>query len=191
MKPTILVVDYHPSWPKQFEDLKRIFNDALGNLVIAIEHVGSTSVPGLASKPILDIDLIVKEERQLNEVIPILVTLGYQSRGEMGIKGRYAFHAISEFSPEQEENITRPKHHLYCCIEGSLGLNNHLLFRNALRKSPVLITQYGELKKKLASLTDDIDHYVESKSAFIASVLTNSGLSSDHIKDVIHQNKKK
>lgn len=87
----ISIVDYDPNWAQQFQDLKDVFNDALKNDNIAIEHVGSTAVPGLASKPILDIDIIVDDENQLDEVTAVLVTLGYDFCGDMGIKDRYAF----------------------------------------------------------------------------------------------------
>lgn len=190
MKTTINVVDYNPAWPQQFQDLKTIFNNALGDHVI-IEHVGSTAVPGLAAKPILDIDLIIKDEAQLSTIVPIIKALGYQFMGDMGIKDRYAFNSVSELSPDTGIGTLWPKHHLYCCINDSLSLNNHLLFRDALRSDPTVAAKYGELKKKLALTTRDMDCYVESKSAFIAETLNQAGLSSDLIKEVIEQNRKK
>lgn len=190
MESTINVVDYNPVWPQQFQDLKTIFNDALRDHIISIEHVGSTSVPGLAAKPILDIDIIIKDKVQLNKIIPIVTLLGYQFMGDMGIKDRHAFNAISDLSPDTGRGTLWPKHHLYCCIEGSLSLNNHLLFRNALRNDPAAAAKYAELKKKLALTTNDIDCYVESKSAFIAEILSMAGISSDSVKEVIEQNRK-
>jgi GrpB-like predicted nucleotidyltransferase (UPF0157 family) len=191
MASIINVVDYNPDWPLQFQDLKTIFNNALGDNAIAIEHIGSTSVPDLAAKPILDIDIIVKDEAQLNIVIPVITLLGYKFVGDLGIKDRYAFNPVSDLSPYTVTNTLWSKHHLYCCIEGSLSLDNHLLFRNALRNSPTLAFEYGELKKRLASVTTDIDVYIESKSSFIAGVLKKAGLSSAHVKEIFDQNKKK
>lgn len=187
----ILVVDYHPSCPQQFQALKEVFSAALGDLIEAIEHVGSTSVPGLAAKPILDLDIIVKEEAQLHQVIPILTALGYTYVGEMGIKDRHAFNSSSDLSPTIGNGTLWPAHHLYCCISGSLALNNHLLFRDALRKDPELAFEYGQLKKKIALVNTDIDAYVTLKSPFIANVMDKAGLSSDLIKEVVEQNKKK
>jgi len=187
----INVMDYDPSWAQQFQHLKVIYNNALGDNFLSIEHVGSTSVPGLAAKPILDIDIVVKDEAQLNKVISVIVLLGYHFMGDQGIKERYAFKPVNDFSPYDGSGISQPKHHLYCCIEGSVSLNNHLLFRNALRKSRELATEYGEFKKGLALITSDIDVYVESKSSFITNVLKKKGFSADIIQEIIAQNKKK
>jgi GrpB-like predicted nucleotidyltransferase (UPF0157 family) len=110
--------------------------------------------------------------------------------GDLGIKERYAFERISELSPDNGSGKRWPAHHLYCCPKGSLSLKNHLLFRDALRNEPELAKQYGDLKKKLASITDDIDVYVESKSAFIADVLHRAGLSPVQLEAIIAQNKK-
>ncbi|MCX2452100.1 GrpB family protein [Pedobacter sp. PLR] len=187
----IKVVDYNPNWPQEFEALKTVFSNALGDVTDAIEHVGSTSVPGLAAKPILDIDIIVKGETQLHKVIPVMTSLGYQFAGEMGIKDRYAFNAVSNLNPDNRTGTLWPAHHLYCCIAGSLALNNHLLFRDALRDAPELAREYGQLKKRLATETSDIDTYVSSKSSFIAGDLNKAGLSSDLIKAVVEQNRKK
>ncbi len=101
MKGSIDIVTYNHEWPQQFQELKAVYSSALGDQVISIEHVGSTSVPGLAAKPVLDIDIIVADEAHLNKVIPVIVLLGYQFMGDMGIKDRYAFKRLSEFSPDK------------------------------------------------------------------------------------------
>ena len=186
----ISIVDYDPNWAQQFQDLKDVFNDVLKNDNVAIEHVGSTAVPGLASKPILDIDIIVDDENQLDEVITFLATLGYDFCGDMGIKDRYAFQPISDLSPFTAFSRIWPKHNLYCCIAGSISLQNHILFRDALRRSPKLAREYGALKATIALTTQDIAIYVESKSRFIANVLEREGLSEESINDVILQNRK-
>lgn len=188
---TIKIADYNPLWPEQFNVLKSLFTNALGTDIINVEHVGSTAVPGLAAKPILDIDIIVANEIQLNKVVPAIVSLGYQFLGDLGIKERYAFKPLSEFSPDDRSGTLRPKHHLYCCLEGSISLTNHLLFRNALRSDPALAQQYGELKKWLALDTTDIDVYIEGKSDFIARILQQAGIPAEHVKDIVEQNKKK
>ncbi|WP_316748084.1 GrpB family protein [Pedobacter gandavensis] len=187
----IQVVDYQPNWSLEFEALKTVFNNALGDINCPIEHVGSTAVPGLAAKPILDIDIIVSDEAQLHQVIPLITALGYEFAGEMGIKDRYAFNAVSNLNPDNRKGMIWPAHHLYCCIAGSPALNNHLLFRDALRSSPELVMEYGQLKKELAASTNDIDTYVNSKSSFITAVLDKAGLSSELIKEITLQNKKK
>lgn len=192
MKRVITVVDYSNNWPAQFNELKEVYVRFAGSIVEGIEHVGSTAIPGLAAKPILDIDLIVAGESQLKLLIPVLASIGYQYAGDLGIPDRYAFKAVSNQSPDDGSGRIWPEHHLYCCIANSISLTNHLLFRDMLRKHPELKDEYGALKKKLAGeVVDDIDRYVEGKSPFIAMVLTQAGITSTAIEDIIKQNKKK
>src|ERR1700758_3707621 len=90
--PTPLVIkEYDPQWPVLFEELRVKFSDLLGNMVSAIEHVGSTSVPGLAAKPIIDLDVLLASASYLPETIRRLATLGYKHEGDLGIAGREAF----------------------------------------------------------------------------------------------------
>lgn len=179
----IIVTDHSPQWAAAFEQLKKIYQQHLGHLVRDIQHVGSTSVPGLPAKPILDIDIIIDEEDKLPEIIRILAGMGYEYVGDLGIKDRYAFKSPSD--PEMP-------HHLYVCITGSDSLQNHLLFRDYLRAHPETAAQYGELKKRLsAQFADDIDSYVEQKTAFITAVLEKTGFAQDVLKEITLQNKKK
>jgi GrpB-like predicted nucleotidyltransferase (UPF0157 family) len=87
----IEVVDYDPSWPNTFESLCARLWPALADVALSIEHVGSTSVPGLAAKPIIDISSMVPENPDVPIGISRLATLGYIHRGDLGIKGREAF----------------------------------------------------------------------------------------------------
>jgi len=94
--PTPLVIkEYDPQWPVLFEELRVKFSGLLGNMVSAIEHVGSTSVPGLAAKPIIDLDVLLASASYLPETIRRLATLGYECEGDLGIAGREAF----EYAP--------------------------------------------------------------------------------------------
>lgn len=187
----INVEDYNPNWPQQFQAIKEILMLMAGKYIETIEHVGSTSVPGLAAKPILDVDIIVKDEATLHQALPMLRAIGYNFAGDMDVKDRYAFHSRSNLSPNTGEGTVWPAHNLYCCIAGSLALKNHLSFRDALRNAPELALEYGELKKKIALKTTDIDTYVSLKSPFIAKVLDIAGFSSDQIKETIEQNEVK
>lgn len=141
----IEVTVYNPLWPEQFEALKAIYAHCLGECIQGIEHVGSTSVPGLAAKPVLDIDLIITDEQQLREVTTRLVSLGYQFMGDLGIKDRYAFKAMPT-TPDTGTPKTWPTHNLYCCVQNSVSLRNHLALRDALRNDPELKAEYGALK---------------------------------------------
>jgi GrpB-like predicted nucleotidyltransferase (UPF0157 family) len=88
---TIEVVDYDPRWPETFAHLRSPILTALGDLAVAVEHVGSTSVPGLAAKPVIDISIVVPEKSDVPTGISRLAILGYVHRGDLGIEGREAF----------------------------------------------------------------------------------------------------
>lgn len=187
----ISIVPYNSQWPLQFQRLKAVFDDALSGMQLPVEHVGSTAVPGMVAKPVLDIDIVIENDEQLQLVIPAITRLGYHFVGDRGIKGRYAFKALSPHSPLTGNGTVWPAHHLYCCLKSSDSLRNHLLFKNALINSPLLAKQYAELKIQLAYNTDDMDVYVESKGGFIAGVLKDAGFDIRAIEDIIEQNRKK
>lgn len=160
------VVDYDPSWPAQFEQLRSHIWGAVGEVAVSVEHVGSTSVPGLAAKPIIDIDVVVPSIADLGRVIERLATLGYAHSGDLGIEGREAF----------ESPPGLPGHHLYACVRGSTALNNHLTVRDWLRRDSVAAARYGMLKKRLAALSPaDMDKYVAGKTDFLLGVLREAG----------------
>jgi GrpB-like predicted nucleotidyltransferase (UPF0157 family) len=98
---TIVVVDYDPSWPVTFAALREPIWRALADIAISVEHVGSTSVPGLAAKPIIDIDAVITSSADISAAIDRLATLGYVHSGTLGIEGREAF-----------ESPAGPAHHL-------------------------------------------------------------------------------
>jgi GrpB-like predicted nucleotidyltransferase (UPF0157 family) len=156
------VVAYDPAWPAAFETLRTRIAPVLGELAVGIEHVGSTAVPGLDAKPILDVDVVIRYASDFDEVARRLASLGYQHLGDLGIVGREAFRAPAG----------APRHHLFVCASGSAALQAHLTLRDALRADPALVTAYGTLKRELAlQFRDDRDSYTEGKTAFILSVL--------------------
>jgi GrpB-like predicted nucleotidyltransferase (UPF0157 family) len=158
----VVVVAYDPAWPASFERVRAVVAAALGDLAVGIEHVGSTAVPGLEAKPIVDVDVVIRRAGDLPEVARRLADLGYTHLGDLGIVGREAFRAPKE----------TPRHHLYVCASGALPLQAHLILRDALRAAPALAAQYGALKRELAErYRDDRDAYTEGKSAFITAVL--------------------
>ena len=157
----IAIVDYDLTWPAQFEEIagrvRAVFDD------VAIEHVGSTAVVGLAAKPIIDIDVIVPSVADVPDAIVRLATLGYTHQGDLGIPGREAF----GWPP----NTFR--HNLYVCAEDSAELRRHLLFRDYLRAHPEAARRYGLLKRDLAARhVTDIDAYCEDKTEFVQWILT-------------------
>ena len=172
---TIVVRDYDPIWPAIFEQLRLKLWAVVDDFAVSTEHVGSTAVPGLEAKPIIDMDIVVSSGRDVAAAIDRLSTLGYVHRGNLGVEGRVAF----RFPPGSWA------HHLYVCREGSLGLRNHLAVRDYLRANPQVALAYGELKRKLADeYPDDIDRYMDGKTEFLLQVLRNSGFTPGEVKQV-------
>lgn len=168
------VVDYDPIWPERFRSLREILWPVVKDLAIDIEHVGSTSVLGLASKPIIDLDIIVPPAR-LQETINRLVALGYAHEVDLGIEGRKAFK-----SPQDS-----PRHHLYVCVEGCTALQNHLLLRDYLRRNPTACREYSELKKGLAArFSHSVEEYTKRKTDFILSTLASAGLETKRLEAI-------
>jgi GrpB-like predicted nucleotidyltransferase (UPF0157 family) len=158
----VVVVEYDSDWPKQFERLKAPIGLALGNLAAAIEHVGSTAVPGLAAKSIIDIDVLLHRADDLPAAIERLARLGYQHQGDLGIPDRHAFATPA--------NV--PARNLYVCPPNSAEFRRHVTFRNYLRSHPADSHAYGDLKYRLAGqFRDDRTAYVEGKSEFIQNIL--------------------
>lgn len=158
----VVVVPYDPVWPETFATLRRPIAQVLGELAAGIEHVGSTAVPGLAAKPIVDMDVVIRHEDDFPQVAARLAALGYVYLGDLGIAERHAFRATPD----------TPRHHLYVCAAGSAPLRAHLALRDALRADPALADAYGKLKYDLAKrFRLDVDAYVDGKTAFIMQAL--------------------
>ncbi|CAL1518765.1 GrpB family protein [Chitinophaga sp. MM2321] len=186
----IIVVPYSDHWATVFNQLKAVFSDRLKDLFISIEHVGSTAVPGLSAKPIIDTDIIIKDKSRFEEIVEILDKLGYTHQGDMGIPGRAAFKRRSELTPEDGSGRTWPQHHLYVCLQDSVSLKNHLSFRDFLRANPRKAKEYGALKLQLAKEYPlDIDSYIEGKTKFITAMLESTGFSQEALSDITAQNK--
>jgi GrpB-like predicted nucleotidyltransferase (UPF0157 family) len=162
MPGPVFIVDYDPQWPDLFEELRAPVVAALGDLAVIVEHVGSTAVPGLAAKPIIDMDVVVPAVSDIPEAIRRLATLGYVHRGDLGIAGREAF-----ISP-----AGTPRHHLYVCALDSEELRRHRLFRDYLLTLPDAARAYGALKKAAAQrFGEDRVAYTEAKTRFVEAVL--------------------
>ena len=165
------IMEYDPRWARVFADLHGVIGAALGDLALAIEHVGSTAVVGLAAKPIVDVDVVIARG-SLAGAVKALAGLGYVHQGDLGIAGREAFKRLGEDVPREGTGRTWMEHHLYVCEPDSLELRRHLAFRNYLRGNPEQARAYGQLKRKLAGrFRFDRNAYVEGKSEFIGAVL--------------------
>jgi GrpB-like predicted nucleotidyltransferase (UPF0157 family) len=175
----IEVVSYDRRWPHQFARLRGALLDAVAGVHVSIEHVGSTAVPGLIAKPILDIDLVTSGATTFEEVRSKLEAVGYVHQGDRGVPGREAFRS-DEFEDGGPTGLgvgRWPKHHLYVCHEDSSELGRHLAFRDALRSNPSLAKRYADLKRTLIqAVGDDRKQYGEGKSDFVKAVLAGSAL---------------
>ena len=118
----IVVENYNPQWAIVFQEFKAIYQNILGNLALAIEHVGSTSVVGLAAKPIIDMNIVVSNEADLQAVLQKMTILGYRHVGDFGIKNREVLKGISDSVPIDGSNRVWQKHHLYVCVQGVTSL---------------------------------------------------------------------
>ena len=165
----VVVEPYDEGWKQNFSDIKAELLDALGELALRIEHVGSTSVPGLSAKPIIDIDIVIKDYSVFDEVVSALGKIGYRHEGNLGIAGREAF------KYDGKEHLKR--HHLYVCPEDSPELKRHIAFRNYLRSNPKAVSEYSQIKQEGASLYPyDIEKYIAHKSPVIERIYNEIGL---------------
>ena len=181
----MVVEDWQPEWARRFDRIQGHLLPALAGVTARVEHVGSTSVPGLAAKPIIDVDIVIPSEAQLAAAIEALAALGYTHEGEKGIAGRHAF----EYSGRPDDSGGR--RNLYVCIEGAESLRNHLLLRDHLRSHPEAVAEYAALKKQLAlRFPDDIDGYVEGKTELILRLLAAEGFGQETLDEIAQANQR-
>jgi GrpB-like predicted nucleotidyltransferase (UPF0157 family) len=161
----IVVADYDASWPASFEQVAAFVWPAVAQVALRVEHVGSTAVPGLAAKPVIDADVVVASERDVVTVIGSLPTLGYRWVGDLGVVGREAFR------PPEDAGL--PPHHLYSVTEGGRAYADHWLLRDLLREDSAACERYAALKRRNAAIAGaDLDRYVALKAGFVAELLT-------------------
>lgn len=188
---TKFIEQYNPNWKTAFGNIKHIIETALGELTLQtnIQHIGSTSIPGLPAKPILDIDIVINNKDLLQEITVRLEKIGYKQKGEQGISGRFAFRQTSDFVPLTAVMKKWQSHHLYVCYADSLALKNHLLFRDTLRNDKELVEKYAELKKSLTGgLKIKREEYTAKKTDFVISVLATAGLTEIELQDIAKAN---
>lgn len=173
---------YNPQWKTEFEKLQQVLAIILKDIPVTIEHIGSTAIPGMIAKPILDIDIIPEKEESLPFILKLLEEAGYISKGEQGVPGRFAFRQMNSFTPVASSGIEWMPHHLYVCFANSLALKNHLVFRDALLSDQTIANNYYQLKKKLLNekgMTREV--YNKRKTEFVLSVLACKGLTEEEL----------
>ncbi len=156
-KREINIVPPDPTWPDRFETERQHIIDALGAVARRVDHVGSTSVRGLAAKPTVDIDLSVPDADDESAYLPALVEAGYR------LRVRQPGHRMVR-TPQLDV-------HVHICTEGSEWERRHLLFRDWLRTDEHDRDAYAALKRDLAEREwSDMNTYAEAKGAFIAEI---------------------
>ncbi|MGB6153038.1 MAG: GrpB family protein [Pricia sp.] len=143
----MLIKKYTSDWIKHFTELKREIEKGLCGLEYRIEHVGSTSIPKLDSKPIIDIDIIYENPNQFKKIKSGLMEIGYYHNGNQGIEKREVFKQNGNSSNTVLDSIP---HHLYVCPVDSEPLERHLLMRDFLRKNEWARIKYQNMKYELA-----------------------------------------
>jgi GrpB-like predicted nucleotidyltransferase (UPF0157 family) len=180
---------YNPEWKIEFESLKQLLTSELEEWDVEIQHVGSTAIPGLTAKPILDVDIIINSKPFLSPIAAKLEALGYISNGEQGIPGRFAFSQASNLIPKTTSSRLWQAHHLYVCFSDSLALKNHLIFREALLKDKKLSERYGQLKVALIADPEMTkETYTRRKTDFILSVLAQAGMETEELNQIRQAN---
>jgi GrpB-like predicted nucleotidyltransferase (UPF0157 family) len=173
------VVDYDPEWPGRFRRLRDRIWPFVHDIAVALEHVGSTAVPGLSAKPIIDLDIVIPLRSEVPLMVARLAALGYEHAGNLGIEDREAFSTPAN----------QPAHNLYLCPRDSSALRNHIALRDHLRTHPPDVAAYTSLKQRLAQqFAGDIDRYVEGKTDFILSILARHGFSPDILDSIRRAN---
>ena len=176
----VIVEPYNPEWPRHFERLAGVLWPAVSDHALTIEHVGSTSVPGLAAKPLIDIDIVIEDMSRLPAMIAALAALGYEHRGNQGIVDREAFKRAD----------AEVRHNLYVCPKNSIALRNHLCLRDALRTNPALRDEYARLKQSLAvKYPTSIADYIDGKTDFVLGILAQHGFGPDRLDEIRKANR--
>jgi len=164
-KGTVALVDYDPEWPRLFEEERARLDGALGAAAVGIEHIGSTAVPGLPAKPVLDVAVAVASLAAVGALIGPIGALGYRYLGEYGLPGRHFF--------QLGDPVT---HHLHVVEVAGEHWRVWRTFRDYLRGHPDEAARYADFKRGLAArYASDRDAYTRSKSEFVNDILAKAG----------------
>jgi GrpB-like predicted nucleotidyltransferase (UPF0157 family) len=167
MKGIVRVVPYDPEWKNEFLKIKAMIVNCVGDLIISVDHVGSTAIEGLAAKPILDIDVVIDSYDIFPAVRDRLSKIGFEHVGNLDVEGREVFKRIfmDDFMP----------YNFYICPKNGKGYLEHIAFRDYLRNHSEALKAYEELKMKLAKqFRTDITGYANAKHDFIQNILESS-----------------
>ena len=160
-KRKIVVEPYNKKWKAKFKNekqkLEKIFND----IIIGIHHIGSTAIPGIKAKPVIDIMIVVKNINKVDSYNNAMKSLGYEPKGEFGIANRRFF----------QKGGNDRTHHVHIFQQGNKEIKRHLNFRDYMRAHPKQAQKYSRLKETLADKhSHNIRKYIEGKNDFIAEI---------------------
>ncbi|KAJ1938767.1 hypothetical protein GGF37_004677 [Kickxella alabastrina] len=165
-KEPFIISDYDPNWPTLFSAEKSLIQNHLGPYLLGIEHIGSTSVPGLAAKPIIDILVVLPNFSHIKECVQAMRSLRYAFLGQCGVPGR--------------EYFKKPGFHVHMVEVGNADYLRVRAFVQCLRDQEELRKEYVDLKKKLVQKWEGVDNchykYGNDKTEFIVGVLQKTGL---------------
>lgn len=161
---TVRLEEYNPEWADMFEQEKKLLRETFGDRIIAIEHIGSTAIPAIPAKPIIDINVAITSLNDIGEFITKLQELGYEYIPERRFSDR-------QFFPKGPSE--KRTHHLNLVeINSATGWKNQLLFRDYLRTHPAVRDEYAALKRELAEkYADNRDEYTERKGNFVMRII--------------------
>ena len=163
LKRGVVVLRTHnPLWGELFKQEKELISSVIADFLIDIQHIGSTVIPNIVAKPIIDIAVAIDSIDNIEKIIPPLENIGFIYRGEQGIPDRHLF-------VKGGENV---RTHLHVMQKGHYEWDKHILFRDYLKKHPNDAKQYSELKQKLfLKYGNDREKYTDSKSDFIQNII--------------------
>ncbi len=159
----VVVVAHSALWSEMFAAEARKLEEVFGRNAVAIHHIGSTAVPGIHAKPVIDVLIEVPDLALVDAREDAMVSMGYQAKGAFGIEGRRYFR-------KDDASGTRT-HHVHVFQTGSPDIDRHLVFRDYLRAHPQIARQYSDLKVALARKhPNDIEAYMDGKDSLVKAV---------------------
>jgi GrpB-like predicted nucleotidyltransferase (UPF0157 family) len=162
MPERVEIVPYDETWPAHFREIADDLDALLGDRVLDIQHIGSTSIPGMAAKPLIDIDVIMPTAADVIDACPLMEAAGYEPRGNRYDADIFAF----------MRRTATPRQRIYLCPEGHDTHHRRILFRDYLRTHPQAASDYQALKLKLAEDFEyDGDGYTAAKAAFVNDIV--------------------
>jgi len=160
-----LVQPYDPAWPSHFQQVKAFLESGVGDPDCTIEHVGSTAIPGMMAKPVIDLDIVIGQGT-FPKVKERLEALGYAHRGDLGLPKREAFDLV-----DAEAKACLPEHHVYVCEQGVHELRKHLAFRDFMRQHPQWRARLNRLKRELCvKHNNDRQAYIDGKADMVEEI---------------------